>query len=244
MRERPILFSGPMVRAILEGRKMHTRRVVKPQPPSPEQVRARAGIDYSWIAPSSTRIQHHRPAGPVWAVRELMGREPVLRSPYGQPGDRLWVRESYFGNHFQHPNEPEGEREIHYRADGLPDFEGEEQFIRWRPSIHMPRWASRITLEVTGVRVERLQDISEDDAIAEGIEGFDQRTPGGDDAQDYWRDYLKADQRDESFPWVEGDPRASFRSLWESINGPASWDANPWVWVVEFQRIEQGADHA
>ncbi len=100
--------------------------------------------------------------------------------------------------------------------------------MKWKPSIHMPRWASRITLEVTGVRVERLQDISEEDAIAEGVECWEER--GYDDAQDFYRNYHTG-----------GDlftAKASYRTLWESINGPGSWERNDWVWVIEFKRIE------
>lgn len=160
----------------------------------------------------------------------LMLAQTIAQCPYGQPGDRLWVREAYFGNHFLHPHEPAEERELHYRADPLPDFEGEETEIRWRPSIHMPRWASRITLEVTGVRVERLQDISDADEEAEGHPGcpvcggcgwINSGPDGG------W-------QCDETGC---GESQHWYRGLWEQINGSGSWNANPWVWVVEFERI-------
>jgi hypothetical protein len=115
---------------------------------------------------------------------------------------------------------------IFYRADER-DQERDE-LTRWRPSIHMPRWASRINLEVVSVRVERLQDISEEDAMSEGIESWEER--GVDDAQDYYRDYVTGGH--------VYNAKDSFRSLWQSINGPGSWEANPWVWVVEFKRIE------
>jgi len=186
MKERPILFSGPMVRAILEGRKTQTRRVVKPQP----------GCD--------PRDDEHLDMG---------------RCPYGQPGDRLWVREAW------HTDERDleyarakhedamSDSPIYYRADPENDNAG----CTWRPSIHMPRWASRITLEITRVRVERLQEISEKDAIAEGADPYLHPVHPG-------REGLRH---------VDG-----FRSLWESINGPGSWDANPWVWVIEFKRVE------
>jgi len=167
MKERPILFSGPMVRAILEGRKTQTRRIVKPQP-----LRDRG----------------------VMAFND--GEHPQMRCPYGKPGDRLWVRETWCPD-----VEPYTFR---YKADG------DEPLERWRPSIHIPRWASRITLEVVSVRVERLQNISEDDALAEGITLVERGT----------------------------SPVDQFNKLWESINGPGSWEANPWVWVVEFKRIE------
>ena len=191
MKERPILFKDEMIRAILDGRKTQTRRVVKPQPSNV--------INDLFI----------------WRDNATPRDELMASCPYGQPGDQLWVRETYFGNHFQHPNEPEDERELHYLADGLPCFEGEEDEIRWRPSIHMPRWASRLQLEIVNVRVERLQDISESDALEEGIT-YNHIPNNG-------LDPMRA--------------RTWFRGLWESINGPGSWDLNPWVWVVEFKRM-------
>jgi hypothetical protein len=189
-KERPILMSGPMVRAILEGRKTVTRRVMKPQP-TERPMRHRFAIDmpYQWD----------------------IGDNRSIYCPYGQPGDRLWVRETW------HTWGPPERQFLAYRAT-QPDA---DDFV-WRPSIHMPRWASRLTLEIVGVRVERVQDITEEGAIAEGVE------------RDYgvWRDYqLKT---------LNGVPTArdSFRSLWDSINGAAySWDANPWCWVVSFRRV-------
>jgi hypothetical protein len=183
-KERPILFSGPMVRAILAGRKTQTRRIVKNQ----EWYNLKG--DYG---------------------DRLRG---VDRCPYGHPGERLWVRETWFCA----TGEP-GPALCHYQADGdRPEFKG-----LWKPSIHMFRWASRITLEITGVRVERLQDISEADAIAEGIAKH----------SDQWIDYPAGKS---AAGW--SDPRKSFTSLWQSINGGDSWNANPWVWVVEFRKLE------
>lgn len=210
MKERPILFSAPMVRAILEGRKTQTRRVVKDR-----------HID---AAPPACFFQ--------W-LRE--------RCPYGQPGDRLWVRETW--NWFDPDEIPEvrrgrrapftgqqGAREIPwvaaYAADGHLEHEHFGCAL-WRPSIHMPRWASRILLEVTAVRVERLHEINAADAKSDGIEGQFEGGP--------WRNY----QRDGHW-FPEGKntaPVLSYRTLWEKINGPGSWDANPWVWVVEFKRV-------
>ena len=186
--DRPILFSGAMVRALLSGTKTQTRRVIKFKPW--HQIEERDdGTPWPWMQSDDND------AG-VW-----------LRCPYGAPGDRLWVRETWA------PTDGRFEplRSVAYRADGedvslLDD--------RWRPSIHMPRWASRITLEVTAVRVERLQDISEADAWAEGIAG----------------DLLHRAQG-----WA---PRA-YHLLWEQINGPGSWDANPGVWVLTFRRVEK-----
>lgn len=174
VKNRPILFSGAMVRALLAGTKTQTRRVCK--------LDVRAGMPEPELA-------------------------SLLRCcPYGQPGDRLWVRETWA----THPDY--GGRHAIYRTDRGCEHDAE----RWTPSIHMPRWASRITLEVTGVRVERLQNIGEGDAKAEGVQ-----MPDGTPTPPEWWSY-----------------RREFAHLWEQINGPGSWDANPWAWVVEFKRIE------
>ena len=146
--------------------------------------------------------------------------------PYGQPGDRLWVREAFHGYHWDQP------RAV-YRADGecqrvRTKIESYE-VGRWTPSIHMPRWASRILLEITAIRVERLHEISEADAQAEGVE----RVVVGSG----WRRYCDPDSEEVGVPPC-GDARRSFRSLWKYINGAESWSANPWVWVVEFKRAE------
>lgn len=195
-KERPILFSGPMVRALLDGSKTQTRRVVKRQPPADV---------------ASIRVSHYHPTvidrrGDEQPGAEIFGAysddgEWGSKFPYGEPGDRLWVRET-FRDYTEH------ELGLAYRAD-WPDENIKRQ---WIPSIHMPRWASRISLEVTAVRVERLQDISRGDAMDEGCPFPNMAT--GD------------------------DPRTWFSDLWSQINGAASWDANPWVWVVEFKRIE------
>ncbi|MFN8993924.1 MAG: hypothetical protein ACK5X3_09750, partial [Pseudomonadota bacterium] len=143
--------------------------------------------------------------------------------PYGQPGDRLWVREAWLT--------VDGESAF-YRADYAPDAKGERDHgVSWRPAMFMPRWASRIELKVTGIRVERLQDISEADAVAEGVE----RTVTGDG----WRRYCNDEQQEAAGLTPCSSAIGSFQSLWESINGPGAWGANPWVWVVEFRRIEQ-----
>jgi hypothetical protein len=220
MKERPILFSAPMVRAILEGRKTQTRRVVKPQPESGHD-----GEPYWHVG--GYRAWQYR--GVTDTLR--MGTNNPLVCPYGQPGDRLWVRETFVVEHQIESDQPppynDGRpvalghgfggtewRQCHYRAtDPVPDLMYEdhprdEPHCRWTPSIHMPRWASRITLEITGVRVERLRDITMDDVFAEGC--------------------MLSTSKEE--------PR-DFQNLWESINGPGSWEANPWVWVVEFKRV-------
>jgi hypothetical protein len=195
MKERPILFSAPMVRALLDGGKTQTRRVFTAK------------------------------NGGVWPnTNDLPGMRQILRHcPYGQPGDRLWVREAFdfipTGG-----NDTPTACEIVYLATGSteprhapsdynPMIYGHQ---RIRPSIHMPRWASRITLEITGVRVERLQDISHKDAIAEGVAHVE-----------------GAGLRNERLTV----PQHIYAHLWEQINGPGSWEANPWVWVVEFKKI-------
>jgi hypothetical protein len=214
-REKPILFSAPMVRAILAGAKTQTRRVVKPQPPTVESVLAKSGSTYSIFR--GEHSEHFHVAGPVWAVREAMGREPVFRSPYGYAGERLWVRETFThirGNGIR----------TWYRADGEPrDSKGEilatrAGEARWFPSIYMPRHESRITLEVTGVRVERLQSVTEDDAKAEGVPPM-----------------LGAPEP------VDPQYRDGFRQLWDGINGTrpgCAWADNPFVWVVSFKRVK------
>ena len=187
MKERPILFSAPMVRALLAGTKTQTRRAFKTK------------------------------NGGVWPnANDLPGMRQILRScPYGQPGDRLWVRETFCKIIGQSGGWIETDYQATYtHGDRLGDTLGIKK--RWTPSIHMPRHASRITLEVTGVRVERLQDISEADAIAEGVRNS-LHLPGGRFA------------------------RENFEHLWWTIHGDGSWESNPWVWVIEFKRVEGGA---
>lgn len=217
MKERPIIFSGPMVRAILDGRKTQTRRVCKGQ-------------------------------------RELSNVHDfqIDRCPFGQPGDLLWVRETWRIGAW---DQDAGCVALDYSADGfarrewiqVPDndlflklwqqscddayaaglhpfdgffkWEPGQSPCRWRPSIHMYRWASRITLEITGVRVERLNDISGKDSAAEGVT-FSGLGAGVPLRGDIWRKNIDG-----------------FRDLWESINGAGSWNANPWVWVIEFRRV-------
>jgi hypothetical protein len=211
MKERPILFNGPMVRALLAGTKTQTRRAVKPEGAHHlfqfRGTTAAAGAD--------------EPTGEWgWCGSERVVNKHI-HCPYGKPGDRLWVRET-----FQRFTD---DGEVLYKADRA-GFEAMNELkfdecieAFWRPSIHMPRAASRITLEITGVRVERLQDISEADALAEGV------------AQ-VVRDRLPVQQCGE-YDAIDVDPVELYQDLWESINGPGSWDANPWVWVLEFRRI-------
>lgn len=207
MTERPILFSAPMVRAILAGTKGQTRRVVKPQPDQ-RCTRAFLGLDGVW------RFSYPTARCPVsestWDVR----------CPYGAPGERLWVRETWAKNADQ-LSETRMNTSLMYRADGERRAVDNGTEKPWRPSIHMSRWASRITLEVTDVRVERLQDISEADAKAEGV------APADEPNELRWQHYV---------PYA-----IAYRKLWDSINGPGSWEANPFVWCVSFKRVTQGA---
>lgn len=219
MKERPILFNGPMVRAILSGRKTQTRRVITPQP-----FHALAG-PCEWYTQNKVDRE-----GAMWPGDRVYGFEDETVgyvSKFGAPGDRLWVKET-----FLHPvsaiTMPSGETETYYNgskgdiryvADGAKpewcDLDSRGIPIcgsRWRvvrPSIHMPRWASRITLEITDVRVERLQDITEEDALSEGVLGN------------------------------QPLPTMCFQSLWDSINKDRGygWDKNPFVWVIEFKKL-------
>lgn len=246
VKERPILFSGAMVRAILSGQKTQTRRVVKPEivehfnfmggdpddnPATPDS------ITLHWGEP----IEDDDTKGPAqWLVSSTDYPEEgciPIGAAYGQPGDRLWVREAW--------NQFDGWQGYFYRADdnsaGVGEFDDPdhipEHALKWRPSIHMPRSACRIVLEIVSVRVERLQEISDDDCEAEGIDCHSLPT-GGDDYHAYWRDYSRTEKEADGWPYfADGQQRESFRTLWESINGPESWNANPWVWVVEFKRV-------
>lgn len=201
MKERPILFSGAMIRAILAGQKTQTRRVVK----GVQFIEKTApGIDPYWRLLDNPK----KPNG----GGSPMGPHVAVLCPYGQPGDRLWVRETHSLLEFSISGRA---APVWYWADGNKIPEGD--YTRPRPSIHMPRWASRILLEVVSVRVERLQDISVADAIAEGVESC--------------RDQLATNGC-----WYSEDELYSM--LWTQINGHGSWNANPWVWVVEFKRVE------
>ena len=216
MKERPILFSGPMVRAILDGRKTMTRRVVK----------LRYGADVV-----VTNGQVWKPARVDYAG--------YVDCPYGQVGDRLWVREAFqplfadgVENHWETDWKTGKGYAISYPAtDGIHEYLDADDNLSdaCKPSIHMPRWASRILLEIVAVRVERLHEISEADAQAEGVE----RVVAGVG----WRRYCDPDSEEVGVPPC-GDARRSFRSLWKFINGDESWNANPWVWVVEFKRVQ------
>ncbi|MCF5170744.1 hypothetical protein [Pseudomonas canadensis] len=215
VKERPILFSAPMVRAILEGRKTVTRR----------EVKKKAALDClaSGFEP---------------AFLTLPGNSDLC--PYGKPGDRLWVRETWYCDHFEVMRGPYlkpddldiGEAiddgTLVYAADGLTPYEADQPI--WKPSIHMPRWASRILLEITDVRVERLQDITEEQALAEGIVGVPFRP---DDGWPICTGYMVGP--DDGKTGLQTTAAKAFAGLWDSVGG--EWQANPWCWVVEFKRV-------
>ena len=228
MRERPILFSGPMVRAILSGKKSQTRRVVKPQP---------EGDPDGFGAPTEvgnyhpTKVDRH---GEEYPGDEAFGcwtpdGDQAWRCPYGAPGDRLWVRETWaHDSPSGHPCEDHlcGQPDhIYYKATETHP----EMFVvgAWRRSIHMPRWASRLTLEVTDVRAERLQEITTHDCFAEGLEC----EQCGYTINDY------VGYGDHHLCPIPGHIEDQFRVLWDSLNKRTPWESNPWVWVITFERM-------
>jgi hypothetical protein len=199
--EHPILFSTPMVQAILEGRKTMTRRIVKLQPliDNPiEQIGKSNGIP---------------------AINDY-GSQKVILCPYGQPGDKLWVKETFehgcMGGFIYAADRTEKEL-LDYRYSGY----------KWKPSIFMPKAVARIWLEITDVRVERLQSISRTDGIAEGVERKFIKN---------YCDVLYVDYGSDLMGYYNSVD--SFRTLWSKINGKENWNSNPWVWVIEFKRIE------
>jgi hypothetical protein len=235
VKERPILFSVPMVRALLEGRKTQTRRAIKTFRCGglDNCVRLSTG---GYAELQDEGLGYH-PVGTEW---KLAPSERINDwCPYGSPGERLWVRETYAIMSTDGHTASVAYRERMPAGKTLADTDGGLDLIelstdeliwadahidgeRWRPSIFMPRWASRITLEITEVRVQRLQEITEDDAKAEGAEwyGFADLKPNGD-------------LRDgESVAY-----RAGFHDLWQSINGEESWKSNPWVWAITFKAV-------
>lgn len=247
MKERPILFSGEMVRAILDGRKTQTRRVVKPQPvrslPHTGTLPNPCGEDFEIHHPLGWRWQKTKrwsafvadSAGPA-ALSESL----VRHSPYGAPGDRLWVRETWGVAH-EHADQLRWRDQLDDAKRGCPwaplVYAATEpdvlEISPWKPSIHMPRWASRITLAVTSLRVERLQDVTEEDAKAEGVMAPTIKEPGRV-APAYALGSPYEGPREIGHVY-----RCEYACLWDEINGKrASWESNPWVWVVGFERVE------
>lgn len=210
MKEHPILFSGPMVRAILAGQKTQTRRIIAPQPYFRDRINLSAP-GWCWESPA-----HLGPKLGGWPDPGEFGRELAGHCPYGQPNDRLWVRETW-----QTYTTPEDRdlSQIVYAADHDSRRPmGVEDEWSWRPSIFLPRWACRLTLEITEVRVQRLQEITNDEAFQEGI-----REAEGPDGFP-----LKAQRMALALH--------AFAHLWDSINAKrAPWESNPWVWALTFR---------
>ncbi|EPR9414203.1 morphogenetic protein [Klebsiella pneumoniae] len=207
-----MICNAEMVRALLSGRKTQTRRIIKPQP----EATLSGSLSGKWLS---------RPLNGLLLPKI---EDIAIHCPFGVVGDRIWVRETFQGPLFDYdlmdsyckdPTPFEKPEFCVYKADGVPAPEfydaDDELHCCWRPSIHMPRWACRILLEITNVRVERLKSISDGDAIREGCSTADMMS--GDCVADV------------------------FARLWASIYGSDSWNANPWVWVIEFKRVEGGA---
>lgn len=192
-KEIPILFSTPMVQAILAGRKTQTRRVIK--------SRHESGL---------FQVSRRKSDGQIISIESLdwdeRNCEKNITCPYGQPGDLLWVRETFVYR--------DKHDKYYYKAD-YPDSDPYAH-SGWKPSIHMPKAAARIWLEVTNVRAERLQDITEHDALQEGMS-------------------IRYDKDEDGLVVKDKRNTEAFEELWQSINGTESWEANPWVWVVEFK---------
>lgn len=229
-KEIPILFSTPMVQAILADRKTMTRRVIKPQP-THSQI-------HEW---RGKRI--YEGEARMWCWKNFRGNDNWQdithqlgeHCPYGKPGDLLWVREAFF------PCAGTDPQLYAYKGNWVQH--GTEKNAKWKPSIHMPKAAARIWLEVTGVRVERLQDISTSDACDEGIEywNIDPDAFEGGELQADFKNYTWTERREKDPQYEDRYSPTfascidSYRTLWQSINGPESWEANPRVWVIEFR---------
>jgi len=225
--EHPILFSGTMVRAIMECRKTQTRRVcLKAATDMRKQGR---GIEWAGAV--------HPAAIDGWVAWWPGGTAEFTKKaydygfscPYGKPGDLLWVRETWAMRSDTEPGSEKAKHYLLYRAHSLPETFLENcwhDYGKWRPSIHMPRWASRLTLRVTDVGVQRVQEISHTDAIAEGCPGCDWVTTSP---------YIADPHTD------AGElPAEEFQRLWDTINGKRGypWESDPWVWAVTFERVE------
>ncbi|EOK9227771.1 hypothetical protein QFV42_RS18680 [Escherichia coli] len=218
-----MIFNGEMVRAILDGRKTQTRRIMKDQPSDgfhPTHNGYDLDLNAHWYTPGVVdKNGYLQPAKKdVFGVAD---ENEGYTCPFGEVGDRIWVRETFaaFDADWKFPGRPHDLKDgpwpnVIYPASGAGVLPG-----TLRPSIHMPRWASRLTLEITGVRVERLRDLSEDDAKSEGI------TPPSGGVLPGW------------------EYRINFRDLWMSIYGADNWEANPWVWVIEFKVVPNVQDN-
>lgn len=220
MKALPILFSGPMVRALLDGRKTQTRRLFKVYPGD------KTGI----TSPREEVLTMEDGSFHYLSIGGMSGPYPC---PYGVPGGLLWVRESIF-----QPNAGGFIYRANWReqatADGYDNIPADECAVRWTPSIHMPRRASRLTLEIAEVRVQRLNDCTEEDALAEGVV-FDPAKPG------FW--VPGVDHPNKDFPYLaRATAREMYAALWDTINGSGAWLGNPWVWAVSFKVHQQNVD--
>lgn len=226
-KQRPILFSTPMVQAIIAGKKTMTRRVLKPAVDTKYWKASAFDRSKEWRKTPLLGPGHYGHSDTEWALYNIddpYGAVPYTGRicPYGKPGDLLWVRETtcippkFWASPCNHNciPDPDGDmRHVSYKADGHPEDVMRDYKLKWTPSIHVPKWTARIWLKVTDIRVEHLQEISEEDALAEGIDlspiGITNKT--------------------------------CFKILWDSINKKRGygWGCNPWVWVVEFERTEK-----
>jgi hypothetical protein len=248
VKARPIIFSAEMVKAILEGRKTQTRRIIKPQPAMVDDL-------------SIPNVAYAGGEMVKWFGKQAPNTYQKIHCPYGEVGDKLWCRETFTQYRANTPEEMAitnqawddfrtGKKDLISAAHSIPAATGERQVlyaadfgdwaknvdcdIKWTSPIFMPRWASRITLEIVGVRVERVKGISPLDAIAEGIERLDADTPFRADFANQWRDYSGQE-------YYFNSPIDSFHSGWNKINGKKAgcdWASNPWVWVLEFRRVD------
>lgn len=212
MSEKPILFSGEMVRAILEGRKTQTRRILKVQPIDILPMK----IPNMWV---TLRIKDQK--------NPENNRGNLIGCRYGRVGDRLWVRESFRELIDLGAGTDSSGDYYEYKADGLPDYNPD---VKWKPSIHMPREASRITLEIVSVRVERLQEITKSDAKAEGVSNVW-----------HWDKDRNAKHPEHFSRGALSTYVANYSVLWDKLNKERGygWNVNPFVWVVEFKKVEQ-----
>lgn len=249
MKERGMIFNGEMVRAILDGRKRQTRRIMRVQP---EPSKSRPGDFWfpSKKLESMVHVSDLVPGNSPIADCHLFFQEHCC--PFGGVGDRIWVRETFQGplipedelSEFlgENPDKFESPSYCEYAADGgpRPEYVDADDNTRhgWRPAIHMPRWASRILLEITGVRVERLHAADESDLLDELGDMLEDCDSVAGKAFNHAEHYAIAGVPVGMCPEMHG-----FKAWWDKVNGAGSFDSNPWVWVIEFKRIE-GDDHA
>ncbi len=254
MKERPILFSTELVKEILAGRKTMTRRIMNPQPseefaPSKCQIYEPARYDKNGDMYQGS---------PIFGCYDINGEDEGYKSKYGQIGDFLWVREAW-ADVTDAFDEADEIRNVAFRADNsVWDCYGQMVYLeqlgdsgievkKWKPSIHLPKFASRLTLEIKDIRVERIQDISEKDAIAEGVSPLFTQAEINAKGRYWkeldlnpmpWKNYLWNTKKDNGSQFSScKTAKESFKTLWFQINGEKSWIENPWVWVIEFQKI-------